>query len=88
MSPAIATLSTPESVNATAGPSKPNSPASIPASAPGQMKRKRKDPPKAKPGTIGTLSAVTAEAYDDDDADKKRTKTQRACDPCRRKKIR
>ncbi|KAG9027836.1 hypothetical protein FRB95_007346 [Tulasnella sp. JGI-2019a] len=84
-SPAIAALSTPETVASV--PSGTASPVIVPSVAPGQGKRKRKDAPKK---TVAGSSTVAASSVtgDDDDADKKRTKTTRACDPCRRKKIR
>ncbi|KIO32577.1 hypothetical protein M407DRAFT_105584 [Tulasnella calospora MUT 4182] len=91
-SPAMASRTTPEassSASHTAGPSPKGAPtppsmstltssSSIPGSS--QAKRKRKDG-KGKAGTV--------DQSEEDEAEKaKRTKTQRACDPCRRKKIR
>ncbi|KAG9017187.1 hypothetical protein FRB90_001453, partial [Tulasnella sp. 427] len=93
-SPSMASRTTPEpssSASHTAGPSPQGAPSppsmgTMPApsalsmSAPSHVKRKRKD---------GKAKASTVDQSEEDEAEKaKRTKTQRACDPCRRKKIR
>ncbi|KAG8961393.1 hypothetical protein FRC00_012413 [Tulasnella sp. 408] len=92
-SPAMASRTTPEASSSTphtAGPSPKGAPtppsmtalpssSSVPGSS-SQAKRKRKD---------GKGKANTVDQSEEDEAEKaKRTKTQRACDPCRRKKIR